>query len=122
MQRDCARVESEVSVQDVVDDLLRTGRRCFVVVEGPNVVGLLTPHEIKGIPRDRWRELAVADAMRPLGQLQVVPPHATVTEALEVMVREDVHQLPVVSEGRLEGVISRGDVVGLLRTRQELGV
>src|SRR5262245_26040289 len=34
MQRDCARVEGAMPVQALIDDLLRTGRRCYVVVEG----------------------------------------------------------------------------------------
>jgi CBS domain-containing protein len=38
------------------------------------------------------------------------------------MAREDVHQLPVVSEGQLQGVISRGDVLRVLKTREELRV
>lgn len=122
MQRDCARVEGEAKVQQVVDDLLRTGRRCFVVVEGTAVVGLLTAHEVKAVPRSRWEEVAVAEAMRPLAQLRVVTPESTVADALDTMAREDVHQLPVIVDGRLEGVISRGDVVRVLKTRQELGV
>jgi putative NADH-flavin reductase len=38
------------------------------------------------------------------------------------MAKEHVHQLPVVSEGQLQGVISRGDVLRVLKTREELHV
>jgi len=38
------------------------------------------------------------------------------------MGREDVNQLPVVRDGRLTGIISRGDVLRLLQTRAELQV
>jgi CBS domain-containing protein len=37
-----------------------------------------------------------------------------------VMAREDVHQLPVVAQGQLQGVISRGDVLRVLKARAEL--
>jgi CBS domain-containing protein len=36
------------------------------------------------------------------------------------MAREDVNQLPVLSNGRLEGILSRSHVLGLLQTRSEL--
>ncbi len=121
MQRDCAIVESSARLQEIVDDLLRTGRRCFVVADGGNVLGLITPHEVKGIPRAQWGDLAVARAMRPLEQLRTVAPGSSVADALEIMAREDVHQLPVVAGGRLEGVISRGDVMRILKIREELG-
>jgi Zn-dependent protease/predicted transcriptional regulator len=122
MQRNCAIVEGADRLQDVVDDLLRTGRRCFVVVAGGSVVGLVTPHEIKEVPRARWGEVAVAEAMRPLDRLRTVAPSSSVADSLEIMVGKDLHQLPVVADGRLQGVISRGDVMRVLKTREELGV
>jgi signal-transduction protein with cAMP-binding, CBS, and nucleotidyltransferase domain len=39
-----------------------------------------------------------------------------------MMAREDLNQLPVMREGELSGVISRGNVLQLLRTRAELQV
>jgi len=123
MTRDCSVVPAAMSLRELVDDLLlRTGRRCFTVVEQGRVVGLITPHEVKGIPRAQWRESAVGQAMRPLARLRTVPPESSVADALETMAREDVHQLPVVSEGQLQGVISRGDVLRVLKAREELRV
>ena len=47
-------------------------------------------------------------------------PEAPVTDALEIMVREDVNQLPVASDHHLEGVLSRAHLLDVLRTRAEL--
>ena len=41
-------------------------------------------------------------------------------QALEMMSREDVNQLPVVLNGSVAGIISRGDLLRLLQTRAEL--
>jgi CBS domain-containing protein len=121
MQRDCARIDSRTGLQELVDEFLRSGRRCFVVLEDGSVVGLITPHEVKTVPRERWAEAPVAEAMRPLGELSTVAPTTSVADSLELMARGDVHQLPVVAGGRLEGVISRGDVMRVLKVREELG-
>jgi Zn-dependent protease/predicted transcriptional regulator len=121
MERDCARIGSRAPLQELVDDLLRSGRRCFVVVDGGAVVGLITPHEVKQVPRERWGEVAVAEAMRPLDRLHTVSPDSAVADSLEIMAREDVHQLPVMAGGRLEGVVSRGDVMRVLKAREQLG-
>jgi CBS domain-containing protein len=83
---------------------------------------LITPNEIKGIQRARWPYTTIGDVMRPLNQVRAVTPNAPVSEALEVMAREDLNQLAVMLEGRLAGVISRGNVLRLLRTRAELQV
>jgi CBS domain-containing protein len=38
------------------------------------------------------------------------------------MGREDINQLPVMSNGHLDGIISRGHILRLLQTRAELQV
>ena len=60
--------------------------------------------------------------MRSLDRLRTVEPETLVADALILMGREDVNQLPVVRDGRLTGIISRGDVFRLLQTRAELQV
>src|SRR5271165_5396682 len=46
MSRDCAMVDGRWNLQTFVDDeLLRSGRRCFLVRLDGEVVGLITPHE-----------------------------------------------------------------------------
>ena len=72
------------------------------------IVGLITPHEIKTIERQRWPYTTVLDAMRPLDEIHTVTPSTPVSEVLETMGREDVNQLPVISDHHLKGVISRG--------------
>jgi CBS domain-containing protein len=64
----------------------------------------------------------VADVMRPLDSLHTIAPETPVTEALETMGRENVTQLPVASDGQVEGVISRASVLGFLETRHILRV
>ncbi|MBZ5657744.1 MAG: CBS domain-containing protein [Acidobacteriia bacterium] len=50
----------------------------------------------------------------------VVSPDTPAIRALQMMTRNDVNQLPVVSNGRMEGVFSRGHVLRFLQTRSEL--
>jgi Zn-dependent protease len=121
MTRDCEVVDENASLREfVLQHLLRTGRRCFVATSGGQVVGLLTPRELKGIDRSRWADIAVRDVMRPLRQLRTIGPQASLTESLDSMSGGDVHQLPVVQDGRLQGVITRGDILRVLRARTEL--
>ena len=55
MTRDCTLVDGNANLQIFVHDyLLHTGRRCFLVAEQGLVTGLITPSEVKGIPKARW--------------------------------------------------------------------
>jgi CBS domain-containing protein len=81
------------------------------------VAGMITPREIKGTDRAQWPYTTVGQAMRPLDQLRAVTPGTPIADVLEIMDQEDINQLPVVRDGRIEGVISRGGVLRLLLTR-----
>jgi Zn-dependent protease/predicted transcriptional regulator len=121
MTRNCPTVDGDQHVQDFVDnELLRTGRRCFVVVDNGRVAGLITPHEVKSLPREKWPATRLDEVMCPLEKMRIVDPDATLASALLLMGRDDVNQLPVLSNGRLEGVLSRAEILGYLQTRTEL--
>lgn len=116
----CPTVPRHLTVQELVDqELLRTGRRCYVVVDGGRVAGLVTANEIAQLDRAGWPGTAVEAVMRPLEGLRTIAPSDTLSSALEIMVRENVNQLPVVEHGRLEGLLSRADVLNYLQTLTE---
>ena len=121
MDRDFSAGEAHLSLQDFVHRyLLASGRRCFVVVQNNNLAGLITTKEVTGVERDRWPQTSVQSVMRPLSQLRTVMPDTPAIRALEIMSREDINQLPVVSDGQLVGFFSRSSVMGFLRNRAEL--
>jgi Zn-dependent protease/predicted transcriptional regulator len=121
MTSDCETLDGNMNVEQFVENyLLRSGRRCFMVQQNGEVTGLVTPHEIKELERPRWPYMTLADVMRPLDELHTVTPATPVMEALETMGRDDVNQLPVVSGKRLDGIITRANVVQFLHTRAEL--
>jgi Zn-dependent protease len=122
MSQDCQPVEGHISLQDFVDHfLLRTGRRCFIVADNTRPLGLITPAEVREVPRDDWGVTSVQAAMKPLEKIHSVTPETPVMSALEIMAREDINQLPVISDGHLAGILSRAHVLELLRAKSELG-
>lgn len=121
MSNDCPALDGNLNIQHFVDqELLRTGKRCFVVTQNGSVAGLVTPHEVKGIDRARWPYTVLNDVMIPLENLHTVPPETPLKSVLEIMGREDLNQVPVVANGRLAGVLSRAHVLDYLRTRADL--
>lgn len=121
MTNDCPSLDGNLDVQHFVDEeLLRTGKRCFVVTQNGSVAGLVTPHEVKQIERPRWPFTTLNDIMIPLENLHMVPPETPLKTVLEIMGREDLNQVPVVENGQLEGILSRAHVLDYLRTRADL--
>ncbi|HYX53084.1 MAG TPA: site-2 protease family protein [Candidatus Limnocylindrales bacterium] len=121
MSRDCQIISGPTSVQDFVDHfLLRTGRRCFLVTVQDRLAGLVTPHEVRALSRDEWAFTPVQQIMRPLDQLSIVTPETPITEVLEMMAKQDLNQVPVVTNGSLAGMLGRGEILQALKSRVEL--
>ena len=123
MNRQYTAIPADTTLLRLVDDhILASGRRSFVVKRGDVVTGLLTVHHLKEIPRSDWPTRTAAQAMIPLEQMKRVRPDEELWAALEEMDRDGVNQLPVMTDGQIQGMLSREDVVSYLRTLRELGV
>jgi CBS domain-containing protein len=123
MSRDRDTVDPELSIQEFVNEqLLRTARRFFLVVQDGHLLGVITPNEVRTVEPRAWPFTAVRSVMRSADKVHFVSPDMPAMEALETMGREDVNQLPVMADGKVEGVVSRAHVLQVLRSRQELGL
>ena len=114
-----APVSRASTLQDLVDTrVLTSGERAYLV-EGADgaVVGIITTSDVTKVPRERWPEEYVAASMVPQERVHVVEPTQPVLEALTMMREHDVHQLPVIEDGRLIGLITRGDVMRQIELR-----
>lgn len=108
MERNCATVPGYLSLRDFVDEyLLHSAGRCFLVAQDGRAMGVVTPNETRAVPRDEWPQTSLQSVMRPLNKLLAVPPDMPAVKALELMSRENVQELPVIANGKLEGIFSR---------------
>ena len=123
MMSDCPHVPPVMTIRKLVDDvLLPSGRRCFPVVGGARVTGLITLNEIRAVPQDRWATTTVGTAMIPLKELKAVSPDTGLFDVFERLTQADLNQLPVMENGQLVGMIARDNILAFLQARAELGV
>jgi len=122
MERDCTTVEGYLSLRDFVDHyLLHSSGRCFSVVQGGQVVGIVTPNEVRKVDRSDWDQTSIQSVMRPLSELRPVSPEMPSIKALELMDREGLDHLAVITDGKFQGVFSRDQVARFLQVHAGLG-
>ena len=122
MERDCSTVAGQLSLRDFVDHhLLHSASRCFPVVQNDHFAGLITPKQVRQVGKDEWSRTSLQSVMLPAGQLRAVPPDMPAIEALDLMARENLNQLVVVSDDKLQGIFSREQVVRFLQLYSGLG-
>jgi CBS domain-containing protein len=122
MSRGCVTVDRGMSLRELVDiHLLKTSQQCFAVKDRGRFAGLITRSGVAAIPRELWDETTVGAAMHPLEELPVITPDTSVLDALKLLRRSDVSQLPVIANGVLLGTVFRSQLAELLRARRGIG-
>jgi signal-transduction protein with cAMP-binding, CBS, and nucleotidyltransferase domain len=123
MSHECVSVPADLSVQRFAEEhVLQTGRRCYAVEDRGEIVGMITPADLAKVERIRWCHTPVIQVAHRLHELRSVSPDTPVVEALQTMGREDLNQLPVITAGRMEGMLSRSHILRALETHGELSM
>jgi CBS domain-containing protein len=93
----------------------------FPVVDGEALVGVVDLHQVKEVPREQWHVTSIRDVMIPISEELVLRPDDEAVNALAKMVKSGFGKLPVVEGNRLVGILTRRDVMALLRMKTDLG-
>jgi Zn-dependent protease len=119
----CVAVPSDLQLDRLVaDHVLGEGHRCFFVADNGNVKGLITLNHIRAVPRDRREQLTVGQVMAPVDALLRTEFDEDVLALLQRMDEAGVNQVPVLDNGHLLGMITRGNLLHYMQLRSELGV
>jgi Zn-dependent protease len=103
MSRRCTTAPAEMTLQELVDrHILGEGQRCLMLTQGAKITA--------------------GEVMTPISEVKRIRPEMGLEAALEEMGKDGVNQLPVMSNGQIEGMLSREDIIHYLQTLQKLGV
>lgn len=120
MRSDAPSVPPYLTLSDLVyDHIMGSDERSFPVLDGDRLVGIVSLGDVRKVPREQWPSTTVAQVMTPADQLAVATPREEVSEALNDLTGHDVRQMPVVQEGKLVGVLRRGDIMRWLQLHSE---
>lgn len=123
MTKEVQTVEPSLTLDQVVNEhFLRYKFGRFPVVEDERLLGVITLHDVKEIPRENWSTTTVWEAMDPLDERLKISPGEDAVQALMQMAKEEVGHLLVVEDDRLVGLVTRADIIKLIKVKTELGV
>ncbi len=121
MVRDAITVPDHISLDEMVQEtILRHPHRVYPVMNGEQVIGLVGIEQVRRVPRAEWIRTPVRQVMTPAALVPPVAPEDETVNVLERMIREEALLLPVVQEGRMIGVLSRGDILQHYQIRSTL--
>jgi Zn-dependent protease/predicted transcriptional regulator len=126
MSQEVPTVGGDISLEEYGAEVLRTGRRCHLVMNGDRLVGMMNVHTLNSVPRDEWAHNAVQSAMIPRERILWTSPDESLLTLLERLMSADVNQMPVVSGSgdgapQIIGMVTRDSILRVMQTRTELG-
>lgn len=129
MTADVRSLDPDASARDAVDIFMQQGVRAVPVVgDKGEVLGVVTDRDVLRAliqaPRSRESETAGGGSPRQVRVRDImsrsvlcVSEDLGLEEAANTMVNKDVDRLPVVREGKLTGILTRGDIIRKLFER-----
>ena len=123
MSRDCVVIPPDTTIDRLVNEnILNSGRRCFPVVSGSQIMGMMTLRDVKAVPREQWRKQTVREAMTPFEKLKSVGPDEELSAILQILAEDNINQVPVVQDNKIVGMVSRENLLNFINIRSGLGV
>jgi len=123
MNRAVEVIPSTVSVQEAVDGyFLRRPRPFFPVVDGSELKGMITLHRVRKLPREKWCEMCVSEAVESLPNREWVAADENGLVALKQLMGNGTTRLVVVRDGEVVGSLERADIRNYVHVRNILKV
>jgi Zn-dependent protease/predicted transcriptional regulator len=126
MSNEVPTVGRAISLEDYGAEVLRTGRRCHLVITDDRLVGMMNVHTLNSVPRDEWAHNSVQAVMIPRERILWATPDEPLLGLLERLLSADINQMPIVSgsddgAAQIIGMVSRDSILRVMQTRTELG-
>jgi Zn-dependent protease len=129
MSQEVPVVPRDISLEDYSQEVLRTGRRCHLVVTNDRMVGMMNVPLLNSVPREEWAHNSVQAVMIPRDKILWAKPDEPLLGLLERLLAADINQMPVVSGvengenagAHIIGMITRDSILRVMRTRAEVG-
>ena len=109
-------VDSDISVASLARGVIEINPRvCYFVEDEGRLAGILSAYQMRAVPEPLWDSTTAGQAMVPSAKLRATNPEQSVADVLLEMETEDLTHMPVVTDGRVVGVIGRDRIIGMLQ-------
>jgi Zn-dependent protease/predicted transcriptional regulator len=121
MEPNPVTISAYSTLEELVDRyMLGRNLRGLPVVDEGVLAGIITLNDIKDTPREQWGHYRVLDRMTSRDRLVTAHPDTDLDTVLQLMSERDFHQIPVLENGAVVGLLTRGQIIRFLQLRQSL--
>lgn len=123
MSQEIITVPPNLTLEGLVEEyFLKHPFSSYPVLLGDRLMGLITLDEVRKVPREQWATKTAGECMGTMDFQSLPKPDDPLLFALEKMASEGIGRLPIVKDGQLVGMLTRADIMNLLKIRSDLEV
>jgi Zn-dependent protease/CBS domain-containing protein len=115
MTRDIKTVPRTMTVDELVDIMFRFKHMGYPVIEGTEVIGIVTFTDVQHIPKEERKNVLISDIMTK--EIINLNEDDDAVKALQLMTMNNIGRIIILNEKKMTGIVSRTD---LLRSVQLL--
>jgi len=121
MTRNLLTVPPGLTVQQLVNEyFLVHPHGGYPVVQGDQLLGIVTMSSVRSIPRERRELETVSQAMVPFERIVTISPMESAVDAMQKITQANVGRLLVTEGPKILGVVTRGDLMKTIHAREDL--
>ena len=123
MTRDLVTIEDSTTLDKLVDDyFLKHRYNSYPVVSNEMLVGIVSIHDVKQVPREDWDKVDVRKILDSKIISLCISPDDDATSAMSKMIRKGLGRIPVLDNGKLVGIVSHRDIMQIIKHKMDLSV
>jgi Zn-dependent protease/predicted transcriptional regulator len=109
MTKDIKTVPCTMTVDELVDFMFRFKHMGYPVVEGNEVIGIVTFNDVQHIPKEERKNVLLSDIMTK--EIINLKEDDDAVKALKLMTMNNIGRIIILNEKKMTGIVSRTDIL-----------
>jgi len=123
MTQEFPHINPEMPLDEFVHDyLLRYDHSAFPIIDGEDLIGIVTVSEVRDVPREQWHTTTVRQVARPPEEERKIDEYDDAFDALMQMAGGHTRRLLVMHDGKLKGMVTEDSIINIVRRKLQLGI
>jgi len=121
MTKNVITIPAGITLDKLIDDYFFKFRHAtFPIIEDDQILGLVTLHDIKEIPKEKWSTTTARDIMIPISKDLVIKKDTEAPDSLTKIANNGLGRLLVIENSKLIGILSQRDIMRLFEFKAEI--
>jgi CBS domain-containing protein len=111
MNKNVVIAKKDITLKEATEVMTKLHIGCLVITENQKILGIITSSDIlKAIANDKNPNTVLAEEIMSKNVI-TIDPDKRIEDAVDIMMKYGIKKLPVVSDDKIEGIITASDII-----------